>query len=54
MVIGIVIGLVIGAIGAYSVKMTAMPQMVAVFNGLGGGVGGAGREPGISSARPQP
>jgi len=35
--IGIVIGLVIGAIGAYSVKMTAMPQMVALFNGLGGG-----------------
>jgi NAD(P) transhydrogenase subunit beta len=37
MVVGIVIGLIIGAIGAYSVKMTAMPQMVAVFNGVGGG-----------------
>jgi NAD(P) transhydrogenase subunit beta len=36
-VIGTVIGLIIGAIGAYSVKMTAMPQMVALFNGLGGG-----------------
>jgi NAD(P) transhydrogenase subunit beta len=35
--IGTVIGLVIGAVGAYSVKMTAMPQMVALFNGLGGG-----------------
>jgi proton-translocating NAD(P)+ transhydrogenase subunit beta len=35
--IGTVIGLVIGAIGAYRVKMTAMPQMVAMFNGLGGG-----------------
>jgi NAD(P) transhydrogenase subunit beta len=35
--IGVVAGLVIGAIGAYSVKMTAMPQMVALFNGLGGG-----------------
>ena len=35
--IGIVVGLVIGAIGAYSVKMTSMPQMVALFNGLGGG-----------------
>ena len=35
--IGIVVGLVIGAAGAYSVKMTAMPQMVALFNGLGGG-----------------
>jgi len=37
MVVGIVIGLIVGAIGAYSVKMTAMPQMVALFNGLGGG-----------------
>jgi NAD(P) transhydrogenase subunit beta len=36
-VVGIGIGLVIGALGAYSVKMTAMPQMVALFNGLGGG-----------------
>jgi NAD(P) transhydrogenase subunit beta len=35
--IGTVVGLIIGAIGAYSVKMTAMPQMVALFNGLGGG-----------------
>ena len=35
--IGTVVGLIIGAIGAYSVKMTAMPQMVAMFNGLGGG-----------------
>jgi H+-translocating NAD(P) transhydrogenase subunit beta len=37
MVVGILIGLIIGAIGAYSVKMTAMPQMVALFNGVGGG-----------------
>ena len=36
-VIGTVVGLIIGALGAYSVKMTAMPQMVALFNGLGGG-----------------
>ena len=36
-VIGTVVGLVIGALGAYSVKMTSMPQMVALFNGLGGG-----------------
>jgi NAD(P) transhydrogenase subunit beta len=35
--VGTLIGLIIGAIGAYSVKMTAMPQMVAMFNGLGGG-----------------
>lgn len=37
MVIGILAGLGIGAFGAYSVKMTAMPQMVALFNGAGGG-----------------
>ena len=37
-VIGTVIGLVIGAIGAYSVKMTSMPQMVALFNGLAGSI----------------
>ncbi len=36
-VIATLIGLAIGAFGAYSVKMTAMPQMVALFNGLGGG-----------------
>ena len=36
-VIGTIIGLIIGAMGAYSVKMTSMPQMVALFNGLGGG-----------------
>jgi H+-translocating NAD(P) transhydrogenase subunit beta len=35
--IGILIGIIVGALGAYSVKMTAMPQMVALFNGLGGG-----------------
>ncbi len=35
--IGTLIGLAIGAFGAYSVKMTSMPQMVALFNGLGGG-----------------
>ena len=35
--VAIFIGLSVGAIGAYSVKMTAMPQMVALFNGLGGG-----------------
>jgi len=36
-VIGAVVGLIIGAVGAYSVKMTSMPQMVALFNGVGGG-----------------
>lgn len=34
---GIGVGLVVGAAGAYKVKMTAMPQMVALFNGAGGG-----------------
>lgn len=34
---GIVVGSAIGLIGAYRVKMTAMPQMVAILNGLGGG-----------------
>ncbi|MGD1699581.1 NAD(P)(+) transhydrogenase (Re/Si-specific) subunit beta [Dapis sp. BLCC M229] len=34
--IGIVIGSIIGAIAAYKVEMTAMPQMVGLFNGLGG------------------
>ena len=35
--LGALIGGVGGAIGAQRVKMTAMPQMVALFNGLGGG-----------------
>lgn len=34
---GLVIGSAIGAIMARKVHMTAMPQMVALFNGLGGG-----------------
>jgi NAD(P) transhydrogenase subunit beta len=36
-VAGIVIGGVAGTVGARTVKMTAMPQMVALFNGVGGG-----------------
>ena len=36
-VAGVVIGGGIGVIFARTVKMTAMPQMVAVFNGFGGG-----------------
>jgi NAD(P) transhydrogenase subunit beta len=36
-VLGIAVGLAVGAIGAYRVKMTEMPQMVALFNGAGGG-----------------
>jgi H+-translocating NAD(P) transhydrogenase subunit beta len=37
MVAGIAIGSAIGVVGARKVKMTAMPQMVALFNGVGGG-----------------
>jgi NAD(P) transhydrogenase subunit beta len=36
-VVGIVVGSIVGAISARRVKMTAMPQMVALFNGVGGG-----------------
>ncbi len=35
--IGIVIGAAIGIVAALKVKMTAMPQMVALYNGAGGG-----------------
>ena len=34
---GIAVGTVIGVASARMVKMTAMPQMVALFNGVGGG-----------------
>ena len=34
---GAAIGAMIGLVGARTVKMTAMPQMVALFNGVGGG-----------------
>ena len=36
-VAGIVVGSAIGAVAARTVTMTAMPQMVALFNGSGGG-----------------
>jgi NAD(P) transhydrogenase subunit beta len=36
-VVGLAIGTAIGVPSARSVKMTAMPQMVALFNGVGGG-----------------
>jgi H+-translocating NAD(P) transhydrogenase subunit beta len=35
--VGGAIGSVFGAVGARRVRMTAMPQMVALFNGVGGG-----------------
>ncbi len=34
---GVVIGTVVGVPAARNVKMTQMPQMVAIFNGVGGG-----------------
>src|SRR5690242_1930439 len=37
MVVAMVIGGAFGAVAARRVKMTAMPQMVALFNGVGGG-----------------
>jgi NAD(P) transhydrogenase subunit beta len=36
-VVGMVVGGSFGAVAARRVKMTAMPQMVALFNGVGGG-----------------
>jgi NAD(P) transhydrogenase subunit beta len=34
---GVLVGAVVGAVAAQRVQMTAMPQMVAAFNGVGGG-----------------
>jgi H+-translocating NAD(P) transhydrogenase subunit beta len=36
-VVGVVIGTIVGVPAARQVKMTQMPQMVALFNGVGGG-----------------
>ncbi|MGZ4171472.1 MAG: NAD(P)(+) transhydrogenase (Re/Si-specific) subunit beta [Solirubrobacteraceae bacterium] len=36
-IVGVVIGTAIGIPAALKVRMTAMPQMVAIFNGVGGG-----------------
>ena len=35
--IGLIVGTIVGIPSARNVKMTAMPQMVALFNGVGGG-----------------
>ncbi|UJA21845.1 NAD(P)(+) transhydrogenase (Re/Si-specific) subunit beta [Thermoleophilia bacterium SCSIO 60948] len=35
--LGIVIGSVVGVVASYRVQMTEMPQMVALYNGVGGG-----------------
>ncbi len=37
MALAILVGIPVGAVAARAVKMTAMPQMVASFNGVGGG-----------------
>src|SRR4051794_10123005 len=37
MVLGVAIGTAVGIPSARAVKMTQMPQMVALFNGVGGG-----------------
>ena len=59
---GIVIGGVAGTVAARKVKMTAMPQMVAIFNSVGGGaaaivavselLAGAGRHPELQTGLP--
>ena len=35
-IVGLIVGALIGAIAARQVQLTAMPQMVAIFNGFGG------------------
>jgi NAD(P) transhydrogenase subunit beta len=35
--VAITLGTVVGVLGAYRVQMTQMPQLVALFNGVGGG-----------------
>jgi H+-translocating NAD(P) transhydrogenase subunit beta len=37
LIVGGLVGAVVGTLGARRVPMTAMPQMVAIFNGAGGG-----------------
>jgi NAD(P) transhydrogenase subunit beta len=60
-VIGVVIGGTVGTVGARMVKMTAIPQMVALFNGVGGGAAAlvavaellqAGQHPAFAEAFP--
>jgi NAD(P) transhydrogenase subunit beta len=36
-IVGLAVGAIIGVVSARRVRMTAMPQMVALFNGVGGG-----------------
>ena len=64
-VVGLAIGTAVGVPSARSVKMTAMPQMVALFNGVGGGAvalisssstrsARGGRQPAARGADPDP
>src|SRR5439155_419115 len=57
----ILVGAIVITVGARSVKMTAIPQMVALFNGVGGGAAALvavsellhfGRNPAIAEAFP--
>src|SRR5881628_1682999 len=41
-VVGVVIGGIVGTVGARMVRMTAIAQMVALFNGVGGGAAAGG------------
>jgi H+-translocating NAD(P) transhydrogenase subunit beta len=55
-VAGVVIGAIAGTVGARRVKMTAVPQMVALFNGVGGGAAAlvaVSELLALSGARPQ-
>src|SRR5918999_4934156 len=37
LIVGIAIGTAVGVVASLRVQMTAMPQMVALYNGVGGG-----------------
>ena len=63
-IVGVIIGAAVGVVAARRVAMTAMPQMVAVFNGFGGGASAlvaaaelvrfslGGTEPGVTVSIP--
>jgi len=61
--VGFVIGGIVGVVSARTVKMTAMPQMVAIFNGAGGGAAAlvgisglvnlAGKQPAFQTGFPE-
>jgi NAD(P) transhydrogenase subunit beta len=46
--LGLVVGTALGVPSARRVQMTAMPQMVALFNGVGGGAVALTARPGAS------